>query len=57
MQTELNYDTVFDAQEHFRVLLDSMSRPGKINVLPAMDILPPDGLQHAAALTGFALLE
>jgi alpha-D-ribose 1-methylphosphonate 5-triphosphate synthase subunit PhnH len=56
MQTEINYDTVFDAQEHFRVLLDSMSRPGKINLLPAMDILPPEGLQSAAALTGFALL-
>jgi alpha-D-ribose 1-methylphosphonate 5-triphosphate synthase subunit PhnH len=56
MQTELNYDTVFDAQEHFRVLLDSMSRPGKINMLPAMDIHPPDGLQSSAALTGFALL-
>jgi alpha-D-ribose 1-methylphosphonate 5-triphosphate synthase subunit PhnH len=56
MQTELNYDTVFDAQEHFRVLLDSMSRPGKINLLPAMDILPPNGFQHAAALTAFALL-
>ena len=56
MPTEINYDTVFDAQEHFRVLLDSMSRPGKMNMLPAMDILPPDGLQSSAALTGFALL-
>ena len=56
MQTELNYDTVFDAQEHFRVLLDSMSRPGKINALPALEILPPEGLQSSAALTGFALL-
>jgi len=56
MQTELNYDSVFDAQEHFRLFLDSMSRPGKINTLPVMEILPPDGLQQAAALTGFALL-
>jgi alpha-D-ribose 1-methylphosphonate 5-triphosphate synthase subunit PhnH len=56
MQTELNYDIVFDAQQHFRLLLDSMSRPGKINTFPAMDILPPDGLNQAAALTGFALL-
>jgi alpha-D-ribose 1-methylphosphonate 5-triphosphate synthase subunit PhnH len=56
MQTELNYDIVFDAQEHFRLLLDSMSRPGKINAFPPVDILPPDGLSHAAALTGFALL-
>lgn len=56
MQTELNYDTVFDAQQHFRLLLDSMSRPGKINTFPSMDILPPDGLNQASALTGFALL-
>jgi alpha-D-ribose 1-methylphosphonate 5-triphosphate synthase subunit PhnH len=56
MQTELNYDTVFDAQQHFRLLLDSMSRPGKINTFPGMDILPPDGLNQASALTGFALL-
>ena len=56
MQTELNYDTVFDAQQHFRILLDSMSRPGKINKLPAIDILQPDGFQQPAALTGFALL-
>ena len=56
MQTELNYDIVFDAQQHFRLLLDSMSRPGKINTFPAADILPPQGLNHAAAFTGLALL-
>jgi alpha-D-ribose 1-methylphosphonate 5-triphosphate synthase subunit PhnH len=56
MQTELNYDTVFDAQEHFRLLLDSMSRPGKINTFPEMEIFPPEGLNRGAALTGFALL-
>lgn len=56
MQTELHYDTVFDAQQHFRLLLDSMSRPGKINTFPAMEILPPVGLNQASALTGFALL-
>ena len=56
MQTELNYDIVFDAQEHFRLLLDSMSRPGKINTFPALEIEPPQGLNQGAALTGFALL-
>ena len=56
MQTELNYDIVFDAQEHFRLLLDSMSRPGKINTFLPIEIFPPEGLNHAAALTGFALL-
>jgi len=56
MQTELNYEIVFDAQEHFRLLLDSMSRPGKINTFPAVEIFPPEGLNYGAALTGFALL-
>ena len=56
MQTEINYDIVFDAQQHFRLLLDSMSRPGKINSFPVIDILPPEGLSQAAALVGFALL-
>jgi alpha-D-ribose 1-methylphosphonate 5-triphosphate synthase subunit PhnH len=56
MTTELNYDIVFDAQEHYRLLLDSMSRPGKINTFPAIEMFPPNGLGQAAALTGFALL-
>jgi alpha-D-ribose 1-methylphosphonate 5-triphosphate synthase subunit PhnH len=56
MQTETNYEVVFDAQQHFRLLLDSMSRPGKINTFPDADIFPPEGLNKAAALTGFALL-
>lgn len=56
MQTELNYDIVFDAQEHFRLLLDSMARPGKINTFPASEIFPPEGLNTGSALTFFALL-
>jgi alpha-D-ribose 1-methylphosphonate 5-triphosphate synthase subunit PhnH len=56
MQTELNYNMVFDAQQHFRLLLDGMSRPGEINTFPLTDILPPAGFNEAAALTSFALL-
>jgi len=56
MQTELNYDIVFDAQEHFRLLLDSMSRPGKINTFPPVELSLPVGLNQGAALTGLALL-
>ncbi|TDX00833.1 alpha-D-ribose 1-methylphosphonate 5-triphosphate synthase subunit PhnH [Dinghuibacter silviterrae] len=50
------YDSVFDAQEHFRILLDCMARPGTVRVLPIAGLHPPEGLHPAAALVGFALL-
>ena len=56
MQRETTYDPVFDAQEHYRLLLDAMARPGKINILPRMQITTPPQLTSAAALVGFALL-
>ena len=56
MKREVNYDEIFDAQQQFRIILDSMSRPGKINRMPQMDIEPPAGINNAAVLIGFALL-
>jgi alpha-D-ribose 1-methylphosphonate 5-triphosphate synthase subunit PhnH len=56
MQRETVYDQVFDAQEHYRILLDAMARPGTINVLPRMSLTTPPALTGAAALVGFALL-
>jgi alpha-D-ribose 1-methylphosphonate 5-triphosphate synthase subunit PhnH len=56
MQRETVYDPVFDSQEHYRLLLDAMARPGTINVLPRIPLTPPAGLPAAAALVGFALL-
>ena len=56
MQKEILYDEIFDAQAHYRLVLDSMARPGKINVMPAMELTAPAGLQAAGALVGFALL-
>jgi len=56
MRREVSYDEVFDSQEQFRLILDSMSRPGKISVLPDMDIEPPAGLNKGSALIAFALL-
>jgi alpha-D-ribose 1-methylphosphonate 5-triphosphate synthase subunit PhnH len=56
MRREINYDEVFDAQQQFRLLLDSMAHPGKINLLPDMDIVPPTGLNKGGALIAFALL-
>jgi alpha-D-ribose 1-methylphosphonate 5-triphosphate synthase subunit PhnH len=56
MQREIQYDEVFDAQAHYRLLLDSMARPGKINVMPRMELTTPRGIHAAGALVGFALL-
>src|ERR1700761_5822731 len=56
MQRETVYDPVFDAQEHYRLLLDAMARPATIQVLPRMAIHTPPGLTGAAALVGFGLL-
>jgi alpha-D-ribose 1-methylphosphonate 5-triphosphate synthase subunit PhnH len=56
MQREIQYDEIFDAQEHYRLLLDSMARPGKINVMPRLERTTPQGIHAAGALVGFALL-
>ena len=56
MIRELTYDLVFDAQTHFRLLMDSMARPGKLNVLNGVVIDPPASLNPASALIGLALL-
>ncbi len=56
MQREIQYDEIFDAQAHYRLLLDSMARPGKINVMPRLELTTPKGIHAAGALVGFALL-
>jgi alpha-D-ribose 1-methylphosphonate 5-triphosphate synthase subunit PhnH len=56
MVHELSYDPILDSQNHFRSILDAMSRPGTINELAAVDISPPPGLNRASAFVGFALL-
>jgi alpha-D-ribose 1-methylphosphonate 5-triphosphate synthase subunit PhnH len=56
MKREVGYDEVFDAQREFRMIMDCMAHPGKINRLPLMDIQPPSHLNRGSALIGFALL-
>lgn len=56
MQREIQYDEIFDAQAHYRLLLDSMARPGKINVMPRLELTTPQGIHATGALVGFALL-
>lgn len=56
MIRETIYHEIFDAQRHFRTVLDSMSRPGKINRLAPVALTPPPGLHKASAYVAFALL-
>jgi alpha-D-ribose 1-methylphosphonate 5-triphosphate synthase subunit PhnH len=56
MAKETNYDEIFHAQAHFRLLLDSMARPGKLNKLEEPAVNPPAGIHKATALVAFALL-
>ena len=51
---EAAYDTVHDAQRHFRVLLDAMARPGTLAHLQADHLQPPADLHRASALVGLA---
>lgn len=56
MIRETLYDEVFDAQRHFRTVLDCMARPGKINRFAPLALTPPADFPRAAAYVGFALL-
>ena len=57
MIREVAYDEVFDSQKHFRSLLDSVSRPGKINRLDTVRLDPPPGLNTASVMIAMALLD
>jgi alpha-D-ribose 1-methylphosphonate 5-triphosphate synthase subunit PhnH len=57
MVRETAYDEVFDAQKHFRSILDSLARPGQIRLLDPVKLTPPPGLNHASVLVGLALMD
>src|SRR5262249_18420346 len=57
MVRETAYDDVRHAQEHFRSILESLSRPGQITVLAPVAITPPSQLNTASTLVAFALLD
>jgi alpha-D-ribose 1-methylphosphonate 5-triphosphate synthase subunit PhnH len=50
------YDEVYDAQTHYRELLDAMARPGKINQLQYVPLLPEGGLCLGSAYMALLLL-
>jgi alpha-D-ribose 1-methylphosphonate 5-triphosphate synthase subunit PhnH len=51
------YDEVFDAQAHYRELLDAMARPGKINTLHHVGLNPEGGLDRGSAYVALTLLD
>lgn len=54
---EACFDKVFDTQCIYRQILDAMARPGKVNLLPALRLNPPLGLNQAAAAIALTLLD
>jgi len=50
------YDKVFDAQEHFRVLLDAMAHPGKLFPFSEVEMVGIPGIPHGIFYIAFALL-
>ena len=56
MRREISFNEVHDAQRYYRLLMDSMARPGKINTFYELDVVPPLGLNKASALIAFSLL-
>ena len=54
---EAQFDKVFDTQQVYRLTLDAMARPGKVNSLPALHLNPPAGLNWGAAAIALTLLD
>ena len=54
---EASFDKVFDTQCIYRLTLDSMARPGKLNSLPILQVNPPSALSRSAAAVTLTLLD
>lgn len=54
---EVNFDPVFGSQETFRLLLDAMSRPGKVVSLPASPLNLPAPWPTGLGLVALTLLD
>jgi alpha-D-ribose 1-methylphosphonate 5-triphosphate synthase subunit PhnH len=54
---EACFDKVFDTQRIYRLMLDAMARPGKVNFLPELRLNPPSGLNQAAAAVALTLFD
>jgi alpha-D-ribose 1-methylphosphonate 5-triphosphate synthase subunit PhnH len=57
MHRETQYDETLHSQSDFRVLLDSMARPGQLRRFEERSIQPPAGLHRGSATLALALLD
>src|SRR5262245_4267198 len=53
---EMTYDPVMHGQEHYRVILDCMARPGKVDSFFAISVNPPEGFNRSSAIVALTLL-
>ena len=54
---ETKFDTIFDSQKIFRILLDAFAHPGKVANLSDLKIAPPSSISKASAGVLFTLLD
>lgn len=51
------FNRIFDTQCIYRLMLDAMARPGKIVILPRLELAPPAQISPYAAAVAFTLLD
>ncbi len=56
VEIKAHYDKVFDAQVHFRILLDAMAHPGKLFSFEEIEIERIPGIPNGVFYIAFALL-
>ncbi len=56
MIKEIEYNEVFDAQTHFRTIMDAFSHPGTLHNLKEVNCCPPEGLATSTAFVALALM-
>jgi alpha-D-ribose 1-methylphosphonate 5-triphosphate synthase subunit PhnH len=54
---ETKFDTIFDSQKIFRILLDAFAHPGKVVKISNLKIAPPSNISKASAGVLFTLLD
>ncbi len=54
---ETKFDTIFDSQKIFRILLDAFAHPGKVVKISDLKITPPSSISKISAGVLFTLLD